>query len=403
MAVQAPTLATDGGWAALLVTLAVQVLVAMASMALPVAAPVIAQQLGFPVEQTGGYMAAMFGTSIVSTLCAGTLVTRLGGIRVSQCGLLLCAAGLALSAVPSPIALAAGVLLIGLGYGPITPASSHLLAMTTPVHRLSTVFSLKQTGVPLGGMLAGALVPGMLLAIGWQGALLAVGGACIACAVAAAPLRERLDVRRDERAPLRLVELLQPLRLVFARPALLKLALVSMLLCAIQLSLTTYLVAYMHGRLGFGLVAAGLVLAVAQAGGAAGRILWGHVADAWLPPRKVLVLLGMLIASGSVGAALLQPGTAVTVVCVLLAAFGACAIGWNGVYLAEVARQAPAGQASAATAGALVFTYLGMVLGPAAFALVLRLGDSYRIGFAALALPALACVALLLAPDRKHR
>ena len=402
MAVQARTLAAGGGWSALLVTLAVQALVAMASMALPVAAPVIARELRFPVEQTGSYMAAMFGASIVSTLCAGTLVTRLGGIRVSQCGLLLCAAGLALCAVPSPIALAFGVLLIGLGYGPITPASSHLLAMTTPAHRLSTVFSLKQTGVPLGGMLAGALVPTMLLAMGWQAALLAVAGACIACTFAAGPLRERLDAQRDDKTPLRLAGLVQPLGLVLARPALLKLALVSMLLCAIQLSLTTYLVAYLHGRLGYGLVAAGLVLAVAQASGAAGRILWGHAADAWLPPRTVLALLGVLVALGSIGAALLQPGTAVLAACALLAAFGACAIGWNGVYLAEVARQAPAGKASAATAGALVFTYLGMVLGPAAFSLVLRVGDSYRLGFAALALPALACVALLLAGRRNR-
>ncbi|WP_417276298.1 hypothetical protein [Castellaniella sp.] len=48
-----------------------------------------------------------------------------------------------------------GALLIGLGYGPITPA-----------HRMSFVFSIKQTGVPLGGVLAGLVVPGLAQWIG---------------------------------------------------------------------------------------------------------------------------------------------------------------------------------------------------------------------------------------------
>lgn len=394
-------LAAAAGWSVLAITLAVQALVAMASMALPVAAPVISQALGFPVAQTGSYMAAMFSASIVGTLAAGSLVARHGAIRVSQGGLLLCAAGLALCAWPSTVTLAAGMVLVGLGYGPITPASSHLLALTTPAHRLSMVFSVKQTGVPLGGMLAGMLVPVMLLAVGWQWALAAVGIACLACAGAAASLRAQLDTDRNPAAPLGPGSFAQPLKLVTAQPLLLRLAVVSMLFCAIQLSLTTYLVAYLHGRLGYTLVAAGLVLAVAQASGAAGRVLWGHAADAWLPPQKVLVLLGALIAAGSAGLALLEPGAPVAAVCLLLGVFGGCAIGWNGVYLAEIARQAPAGLASAATSGSLVFTYVGMVAGPAAFAAILRATGSYRLGFAALALPALACIVLLLAPVRR--
>lgn len=401
--IEAARLERTGGWSALAVTLAVQALVAMASMALPVAAPVVAKSLGFPVEQTGTYMAAMFSASIVATLAAGSLVARFGAIRVSQWGLLLCAVGLALCSVGSTAALTVGVVLVGLGYGPITPASSHLLALTTPAHRLSLVFSVKQTGVPLGGMLAGMLVPGMLLAIGWQWALAAVGIACACCAVVAQPLRAALDSDANVAAPLGFGTFAKPLKLIVSTPALLKLALMSMLLCSIQLCITTYLVTYLNGRLGYTLVAAGLVLAVAQASGAMGRVLWGHAADSWLAPARVLALLGALIACGSVAVALLEPGTPVVAVCVLLGLLGACAIGWNGVYLAEVARTAPKGMASAATSGSLVFTYVGMVAGPAAFSALLRASDSWRLGFASLALPALACMALLLAPAFSRR
>jgi hypothetical protein len=45
-----------------------------------------------------------------------------------------------------------------------------------------------------------------------------------------------------------------------------------------------------------------------------------------------------------------------------------------------------------------VFTYLGMVVGPATFALLLRVSGSYRLSFAALAIPAAAGALLLLLP-----
>src|SRR3546814_14031498 len=93
--------------------------------------------------------------------------------------------------------MAIGAVLIGLGYGPITPASSHLLARSTPAHRMSFVFSVKQTGVPLGGVLAGMLVPGLAGLIGWQGAFLIIATITLLCAVAIQPLCAELDAAKD--------------------------------------------------------------------------------------------------------------------------------------------------------------------------------------------------------------
>jgi len=122
-------------------------------------------------------------------------------------------------------------------------------------------------------MLAGACVPVLLLAVGWQSTLLAVALANLLCIAVVMPLRARLD------ADVGLPNFVQPLRLVLRAPRLRRLALVPLLFCAIQLSLTTYLVAYLHAELGHGLMAAGFALSVAQACGAGGRIVWGRVAD----------------------------------------------------------------------------------------------------------------------------
>lgn len=402
MAEGAPENGADGGWMSLAITLAVQSMVSMALLTLPVMAPAVARELGVSTTLTGVYVALTYLAAMLASLASGAAVARLGAIRISQIGLLLCALGLVLCTVPALPAVALGALLIGLGYGPVTPASSHLLARTTPLHRMSLVFSVKQTGVPLGGMLAGALVPGSLLLVGWQGALLGVAALSLACAWLAQPLRERLDADRDPRRPLALGQLAQPVRLVLSQRALSLLALCSFFFSAIQVSLTTYLVTYLHEDLGFALVAAGLAMSVSQLAGVAGRIAWGWVADRFLGARRTLILLALLMVLGCLATAALSAAWSTGVLLAALALFGASAIGWNGVYLAEVARQAPAGMASMATGGTLAITFLGVVLGPAAFGALSGAAGSYRAGYAALALPALLCAALLLRQGRRQ-
>jgi MFS family permease len=387
-------------WRPLAVTLAIQSMVAMALITVPVIAPVIAQALGISSTYIGIYVGVVYAAAMLASLSAGAAVARFGAIRVSQAGLLLCAAGLALSAFGSVPALAAGAVLVGLGYGPVTPASSHLLARTTPAHRMSLVFSIKQTGVPLGGVLAGALVP-PLLVLGWRGALLAVAAANIACIFVAQPLRAGLDADRQPDRPLVAGNLAQPIRIVLAHPPLRLLAGCSFLFSIAQLSLTTYLVTYLHETLAYGLVAAGLALAVSQAAGVVGRVLWGYVSDRWLGARRTLAALAALVSVCAVATAALQAAMPALLVLVVLALFGACAIGWNGVYLAEVAREAPPGQASIATGGTLAITFLGVVAGPPAFGALSGAAGSYRIGFLAVALALVLCLVALLRPQRK--
>ena len=79
------------------------------------------------------------------------------------------------------------------------------------------------------------------------------------------------------------------------------------------------------------------------------------------------------------------------------ALFGSTAVGWNGVWLAEIARVAPKGRTSVATGGCLFFTFLGVVFTPPSFNLVLSLTGSYSVAYALFGVPALAVGAWLLA------
>lgn len=380
----------------LLATLAVQSLVAMALLTIPVIAPAVALALNVSPALVGLYIAVAYMGAMTASLLSGGLVRRFGAIRCSQAGLALCALGLGISITPNPVFAAMGALLIGLGYGPITPASSHLLALSTPAHRMSFVFSVKQTGVPLGGGLAGLIVPSLAEFTSWQSALGFVAVCCLVCAAVIQPLCKTLDADKDTTRKLSIrSSLVSPLKLVFSHRPLTVLALLSFMFSISQLSLLTYMVTFLHEDLSMSLITAGIVLAVAQAAGVAGRMIWGYVADQYLGSVRMLVVLSLVIGACALITPWLGQFDTLLVTLLVLSAFGSSAIGWNGVYLAEVARQAPAGQASLATGGTLSMTFLGVVLGPPLFGLIATTLGSYGLAYATLAVPATLCLFLL--------
>ena len=382
-------------WLPLLATLFIQAMVAMALLTLPVMAPVAAKDLDVSPAMVGFYVSITYAGAMFASLTSGTTVSRFGPIRVSQLGLFICAVGLCLCASAWLPMIALGALLIGLGYGPITPASSQILARTTPPEQMGLVFSIKQTGVPVGAMMAGAIVPSLMLAINWQWSMVMVALACVISALLAQPLRKESDDLRQANLPFQMGTLTQPIRMVLGHRALATMAACSFMFSMIQMSLTTYLVTYLHDDLSYGLVSAGLLLSVTQMGGIGGRIVWGVVADKWLGAQKALALLAALMACSSMATALILPQLPIWGVWLVLIVFGASAIGWNGVYLSEVARQAPEGKASVATGGTLTFTFLGVVIGPPIFGALSTAFGSYRAGFLALVVTSSLCAWVL--------
>ncbi|MFO1307851.1 MAG: MFS transporter [Burkholderiales bacterium] len=378
---------------ALAATLAIQVFTSLSATAVPVLAPEIAADLGVPARWVGVFVGLVYLGAMGASFVSGAWIARLGAIRVSQTCVALCAVGIAGVAASGAGALPLVVLAavtMGLGYGPITPASSHVLARTTPAARMNLVFSIKQTGVPAGAAIAGAVLPAVALAAGWRGAFAVVAALGIVVIAAAQPIRAALDTGRRADAPATLGHALSRVRRVIADPRLAPLAWISWAYAAAQVSLTSFLVVHLTGTLGWSLIAAGLALSVATAGGVAGRILWGYVADRTRAPFAVLGTTGLVSSACAALAALATPDWPALAIYPLVAVFGATAIGWNGVQLAELARRAPEGDAGAITGAAGVITFSGVVAGPPLFGALAALTGSTRSGFAATALLAAA-------------
>lgn len=375
--------------------LAAQAVLSMATVTLPILAPAVAAETGLAFSLLGLFVALVYASSMGCGLVSAALVRRWGALRLSQLCLLAACAGVGLLATGHVAGMAAAALLMGLGYGPLNPASSHLLNRVAPPNQRSRIFSLKQTGVPVGALLAGGLLPPLASWNGWRSAVWAVCGACAVLALLLQPLRATFDSDRQPRGRVGLDSLAEPLRVALADRGGRPLALSSFCYAALQLCLGTYLVTFLTTRNGYTLVEAGLALAVTQAAGIAGRLLSGHVADRSGQPRRVMGAMGCLMGVCAIVSAFASAWPT-PLLLLLYAVFGASAIGWNGVYLAEVAQRAPAGAVSAATAAALFVTFAGVLAGPPVFALMIESGLDYGTAFSAVAVPALLCGLVLL-------
>lgn len=376
------------------VTTTVQALATMCTLFPAAIAPELGRAFGVPTSLIGFQVGLIYLGAMVMSLIGGQLVRRLGAARTSQWALGFAGSGLALAASSSMAGFAIGSVLIGFGYGLTNPSAAHLLIQVARPENRNFIFSLKQTGVPLGAVAAGLAAPSMALMFGWQVAFLTAAAVTFAFIIVLQPLRRGWDRDRDPSVPLR-NNPISDLRMIWRLPALRWISLAAFCFSAVQVSLSTFAVTMLVEDLSFGLVEAGFVLSVLQVAGASGRIAWGGLADRLGDGNRVLMGVALIAAAAGVMTMFLDTGSSAGVIYGVLIVFGLSAIGWNGVFLAEVARLAPAGRTGSVTAAALVPTYAGVLLGPVSFAALQALTGRYTVAFGIFAVFSLVGLGLL--------
>jgi predicted MFS family arabinose efflux permease len=374
-----------------------------AFLTVPVLAPVIGGELGVPLKLAGVYTAVCYLGYVFTGPFTGGLVARLGGVRTCQMCMLGIAVGLAIATLATPAialpVLFASAFVAGLGHGPLTAAGSQVLQAVAPMRRRALLFSLKQTGTPFGVMLIGVTTPALAQDIGWQATLLAAAVVVLLVAVAMQPLRRRHDAARDPAHRVTITGAFDSLGLFRSQPTLRALTLAAMAYGCSQFCFSAFFVVYQVEALDISHIDAGINLSMAQLAGAAGRVLWGVVADQWKPWR-VLVAIGLATGASGIVMALAAPDWPGPLITAAAMALGATAIGWNGVLLSETARLHPRNTAAATGMLATLFA-MAMVVAPTAFSALVSVTGSYDAGFMACALLALAGAAVLAkAPGR---
>jgi MFS family permease len=276
------------------------------------------------------------------------------------------------------------VAFIGFAQGPINPASAHILSQRVPRAWFSLVFSVKQTGVPLGFAAAGIFLPLLLPALGWRGASLAAAALMLLGAGVLELLRARLDASVAPSGPSD--GIWSSILHVMRHPEMRVLGWSALLYVVAQHTFTFFLVTYLYEHCRLSIAEAGFLLFLAQIGGTVQRLILGALGDRF-PRMMLLGWTGIAIALGAVATSLISAQTPYWLIGLIVFAYGTVVISWNGVSIAEFAALAPPGQVAAVAAVQTALAFSGAVIGPPLFGLIAAIAD-YRSAFLLVA----ACV-----------
>ena len=383
-------------WLALGAMLAVQILASLVLSTAAVLSPAVAPSLSLPPERVGVFVAVAYLAAMTAGLPTGNWVARWGGVRVSQGALLGLAIGALLAGVGQPWLLLPAALCIGFGYGLANPAAAAVLARHVPVQSSGLFFSMKQAGVPLGVALAGLCMPLGLSLLGWQVSVLVAAVVCLLVCGGLWATVSRLQPR-GERLPMHdQVRWWAPLLDVRRDRELRRLGVVSLVYAMSQQGFLTFLVSLLHLQGGLSLATAAAILAASQLASTLARVGFGHVADRWIQPERLLGWLGVAMSAGLVLLAWVGASGHVLWSALTALLCGAFVMGWNGVFFAELVRTVPRERLPRAAGATQFLTFTGAMSGPFWLSQWVGWGGSYAQGLIGLALfPILIGVMLL--------
>src|SRR5688572_1584868 len=219
-----------------------QTFIALGRAVPAVIAPAIIADLSIDAAWIGIYFALTAAASLVAQLGCGSFIVRHGALRMSQLSLIMVAAGTALAALGTPLMLVLSAIICGSGGAVSTPASSHLLARVSSPRYLPLVFSIKQTAVPAGLLLAGAFGPLLTEWKDWRFTMLLSAAACGVFVLMLQPLRRIFDTDRVPTRTFQLSDFKATLTSVIATHELRALSFACLAFNGIQATVTAYFV-----------------------------------------------------------------------------------------------------------------------------------------------------------------
>ena len=366
-------------WRLLTLATLAQLGVSVVDQGLPTLYGFFKAELGVSAALAGVAVSSFAVGKILGAYASGLAADRLGERRVIVAG----AVGvgvLAMCAAAAPNLLIFVLLFFsGVASSTSTPAGGRLVLLAFPRERHGIALSVRQCGIPAGGLLAAALLPWLAHMWSWRWSLAVAGAITIAFVLplSFSPLERSYESEGHDAGPI-----VHPARDRNIR----LLTIWGCLVVMGQYTILAFLALDLHQSAGLSLVDASLLVALANAMGIIGRIAWGSFSDHALSRgRKPLLLL--LNATGLLAAVALlaTPRSAPIGVFVVLAALaGFALIGYQGLWITLLAELAGPRRVGAATGFAVTFVQSSIALTPPLYGLVVDATGTYRSVWAVL-------------------
>lgn len=292
----------------------------------------------------------------------GALVDRFGERRTLVIGLIGLSAGAAtVAGAPTYALLLAAAFFLGSTYATAIPGTNKAVYDNIAAGRQNLAMGIKQIGVTAGSGISSLLVTGLAGVLFWQaGFFIAAGVGLVVTVVFALSYRGASDGGTAEYPDFRALSRNRPYRALVAA---------GFFLGAALFTTTGYTVLYVEEAIGASVAFGGVVLALVQLFGSAGRLVGGWLSDNL--PGEPQVRIGMiLIVQAVVGAALFVVVAATDSVqsaVVAFSALGFFVLGNTGVYYSYMATLVTSDEMGGATAGGQLALVGGSVVAPPVF------------------------------------
>jgi MFS family permease len=378
-------------------------------MVMPVLADSLAEQLGISRAWLGFYLFIQNLMAIIAAVGCGGFLLRYGPLRVSQVALVLMATSLMVVSTGWLWLYPIGAILLGAS-AVSTPASSHILARVCPPHLAPLVFSVKQTGVPVGSLIGGFLIPfllgfvfyaaavGTTVRLGPFGAAFGTALLILVVAIALQPLRAYFDRDRQPAIKIAISDLGETMRIVMSNHALRDISFAAFAFGGLQSMFAGFFILMLIDDLGYSATEAGSIFALASVSAIIARILWGWLGTSLVSPRWIFSGIGLLGGGSAIAVAFFDVTWTMGQITLVAVLFNISALSWHGILLSETARLSPPDMVGGITGGVLSCTSVAMMIYPAIYGFILASTGSYGIGFAVGSVPAFIAFFVFLGP-----
>lgn len=346
---------------------------------LMVMAPVVKEDLGLSFAQFGFLVTAYSIGQITGSLPAGHLADRVGvgWALVVAHAFLVCGAILLIQAAGLWLAFAA-MIVTGWGYSLVNPSTAKGVFESFPPSRRGTAMGIKQTGVPLGGVVAAML--GAFATVGawhWITVIVAgitVAGALLCILIVEKPRPQEKTVSNSRFG--RLGEVAKDLN--FGR-----FVMSNMLYNIGQQNFFAYLTLFLREAGQASQEFAGLCYGAAQASSVVGRLGWGTISDFLFKGRRkaLTVAIGIVAALLLAAMVMISPGAGVAVALGLSLLLGVTVASYAPLMQTMAVECVEPRLVGSATGYTLVGTYVGSIGGPPLFGWAIDMTGQFVSGW----------------------
>jgi MFS family permease len=340
---------------------------AIVQQAIGVLAPFLILQFGLNAAQLGALFTSLYTGSALFTASSGVLTDRFGErTMVAVSGGLMAFALVVSVLAPDYRWLVGSMALYGAGYAASTPAGGRAVLTWFDRDR-GFAMGVRQTGVPVGGLVGAVVLPFAALHFGGYRAALLVAAALVVVSTAAAVVFYR-EPAIERPAAVRFAEVLAGMRTLARDPRLIATTLTCLALVNAQLAMNGFLTITAVQVVGVSPSMAATAFACAFIAATVARLFWGWYSDRFMREQRVVLLaiLCALSAASSLLFAFLHPNLALLLIPASLF-IGFSAAGWNGVMAASLAEIGGMDRAGSALGLTLTATFAGSALGPLLF------------------------------------